>query len=125
MAVGAALVRGFARGHPGIRRAAPQVSDRTRAAHREISFILFQPEYSPDRRGARVVLSGYGLAGAAPRRRVAQDGSSDPPRATAEARQRRWGLLRTSVLLPPIHSGFLYAPVRDHPDQQDRAAAGR
>src|SRR5215468_157016 len=111
MAVGAAPVRGFARGHQGIRRATPQVSDRTWAAHREVSFILLQSEHSSDRRGARVVLSGHGVAGTAPRREVAQGGPSDSARAIAEARPQRWGLLRAGFLLSSLHSGFLYPPV--------------
>src|SRR5262249_44607705 len=105
---------------------APQVSDRTRAAYRELPFTLLQPEHSPDRRSARVVLSGRRAAGTAPRREVAQGGSSDSARAIAETRPQRRGLLRAGFLLSSLHRGFLYPPVRDSPyrrGQRDRADA--
>src|SRR5262245_50637430 len=120
VAVGAGAVRRFARGYPGIRRATSQIPDRTRTAYREISLALLQPEYPSDWRGARIVISGRGFAGTAPRRVVAQGGTSDSDRTTAEAHPQRRSLLRAGVLLPSLHPGFLYASACDYPCRQGK-----
>src|SRR6266851_8823245 len=75
-----------------------------RRARRALSLPLFLAEHAPDRRGARALLRGHALPGAAARAALAGARRPDPRRGVRASDPRRRRLVRAGDRISALHA---------------------